>query len=238
MKYSVFVTSAVNASFSVYTPDQRLQQTLATIASVRKYLPEAEVTVVECSVPAVNADMEKALADKADHFVSLSNDTNVIFMTENGDRGDVTKNLTEAIVLRRLMAVAAKQKWFAKSDRIFKISGRYMLNDKFDITAHTDAANADKFVFRKKNLSQFRPEHTGVPLQYQTRLYSFAPVLFDRYCAVLDQMIKTMQDYFNQGKYIDIEHLWWKLLDSKEITELDKIGVTGNIAPNGQQIDD
>lgn len=238
MKYSVFVTSAVNATFSMYKPEDRLKQTLATIASVRKFLPEAEITLVECSVPAVNADYERALADQTDHFVSLSNDPNVIFMTENGDRGDVTKNLTEAVVLRRLMAVAAKQGWFTDSDRIFKISGRYLLNNKFDIKAHTDVANAEKFVFRKKNLSQFRPEYTGVPLQYQTRLYSFAPVLFDRYCQVLDQMIDTMQDYFNQGKYIDIEHLWWKLLDANEVTELDKIGVSGNIAPNGQQIDD
>ena len=238
MKYSVFVTSAINASFSVYKPEDRLKQTLATIASVRKFLPEAEITVVECSVPAINADYERALVDQTDHFVSLSNDPNVIYMTENGDRGDVTKNLTEAMVLRKLMSVAAKQGWFADSDRIFKISGRYLLNKNFNISVHTDPANAEKFVFRKKNLSQFRPEHTGVPLQYQTRLYSFAPVLFDRYSQVLDDMIDTMQDYFNQGKYIDIEHLWWKLLLSDEITELDKIGVSGNIAPNGQQIDD
>ena len=238
MKYSFFVTSAVNASFSVYTPEQRLQQTLATIASVRKYVPESDITLVECSVPGINADFEQALTDKVDHYVSLSTDANVIYMTENGDRGDVTKNLTEAIVLRRLMTVADKQGWFTHSDRIFKISGRYMLNDNFDMTVHTDLTNQNKFVFRKKNLSQFRPEHTGVPLQYQTRLYSFPPVLFQRYCQVLDQMIETMQHYFNQGKYIDIEHLWWKLLDSTEITELDKIGVSGNIAPNGQQIDD
>lgn len=238
MKYSVFVTSAVNASFSVFTPEQRLQQTLATIASVRMFLPEAEITVVECSVPAINADYEQALAAQADHFVSLSNDSNVIYITENGDRGDVTKNLTEAVVLRKLMAVAENKGWFADSDRIFKISGRYLLNEKFDINAHINPANAEKFVFRKKNLSQFRPEYTGVPLQYQTRLYSFSPELFSRYCMVLDDMIDTMQDYFNQGKYIDIEHLWWKLLLADEITELDKIGVSGNIAPNGQQIDD
>lgn len=236
MKYSVFVTSAVNATFSMYKPEDRLKQTLATIASVRKFLPHAEITVVECSVPAVNADYERALADQSDHFVSLSSDPNVIYMTENGDRGDVTKNLTEAVVLRRLMAVAEKQGWFTDSDRIFKLSGRYQLNENFDITAHTDLINTEKFVFRKKNLSQFRPEHTGVPLQYQTRLYSFPPVLFDRYCQVLDQMIDTMQEYFNQGKYIDIEHLWWKILTPAEITELDQIGVSGNIAPNGQLV--
>lgn len=238
MKYSVFITSAVNATFSMFDPEQRLKQTLATIASVRKFIPESEITLVECSVPGVNADTEKALVDQTDHFVSLSTDANVIYLTEKGDRGDVTKNMTEAVVLRKLMSVANSRGWFADSDRIFKISGRYMLNEKFDLTAHTDPANLEKFVFRKKNLSQFRPEHTGVPLQYQTRLYSFPPQLLFRYTQVLDQMIETMQTYFNQGKYIDIEHLWWKLLSANEVTELDKIGVSGNIAPNGQQIDD
>ena len=42
-KYGVFITSAINAKFSVYKPEERLQQTLETIASVRERIPNAVI---------------------------------------------------------------------------------------------------------------------------------------------------------------------------------------------------
>jgi hypothetical protein len=237
-KYSVYITSAINAKFSVYNPETRLQQTLNTIDSVKERIPGAEITLIECGVPGINADVEKQITDRVTNYVNLSGLDNVQWLAANMDRQDVVKNLTEAMVLREMVTVAKDRNWFANSDRIFKISGRYWVTDKFNINTHTDKKYADKFIFRKKNLSQFRPEHTGVPLQLQTRMYSYPPAMLDRYAECLDIMIETMQEYFNTYRYVDIEHLWWKILHTSEYVELDKIGVAGFIAPNGQVIDD
>lgn len=238
MKYSVYITSAINAKFSVYDPATRLKQTLNTIDSVKKHIPGAEITLVECGVPEISSDIEKQLTSKVANYINLSALDNVQWLAANMDRQDVVKNLTEAMVLREMINVARDRNWFADSDRIFKISGRYWLTDNFDLNTHVNPDYADRFIFRKKNLSQFRPEHTGVPLQLQTRMYSYSPVLLDRYAECLDIMIETMQDYFNTYRYVDIEHLWWKILHTSEYIELDKIGVAGHIAPNGQVIDD
>lgn len=237
-KVSVYITSAINAKFSIYNPDQRLQQTLSTIDSVRKNIPNSEISVVEVSVPPVSADVEKQLLDQIDHYVAVGADSTVAWITENIDRQDVVKNLSEAIALRKLATVAQDKGWFDNSSRIFKISGRYWINENFNLQTHLNPAVADKFLFRKKNLSQFRPEHTGVPLQLQTRLYSYDLTQLPRYIELLDQMIQQQQDYYNQNRYIDIEHLWYKLLNKSEYLELDRIGVSGFIAPNGQAVTD
>lgn len=237
-KISVFLTSAINADFSIYTPAQRLEQTLGTIKSVKDAIPNADITLIEVSVPAVNSDVEAVLLDNVQNYVNLSSDENIQFLQKNLDRKDVVKNLTEAIAISKMVKLAKEHGWFADSTRIFKISGRYHLTEHFNLQDHLDPSVGDRFVFRKKNLSQFRPIHTGVPLQLQTRMYSFTPNLIDRYIQCLETMVVEMQDYFNTERYIDIEHLWYKLLHTSEYVELDKIGVGGFIAPNGQAVND
>lgn len=235
---SVLVTSAINATFSIYSPEQRLAQTLDTIASIHKYIPDAEITLLEVSVPGLSTDMESTLLKNVKNYVSLSEDENIVYLQENLDRKDVVKNLTEAIALNKLCDVCTDNKWFENSQRVFKISGRYWITKNFDLDSHLCESAENKFVFRKKNLSQFRPIHTETPLQFQTRMYSFAPHLLNRYSECLTEMSDVMQLFFNTNRYIDIEHMWWRLLKPSEVIEVDKIGVAGYIAPNGQEIDD
>lgn len=235
---SVIVTSAVNATFSIYNPEQRMSQTLHTIESIRDNIPGAEITLLEVSVPGLSAEQESRLTSQVKNYVSLSEDENIVFLQNNLDRKDVVKNMTEAMALRRLCDVAMENKWFADSKRVMKISGRYWLTKNFDLSLHLNPLCRDKFVFRKKNLSQFRPIHTETPLQYQTRLYSFHPDLLPRYAECLEKMVEEQQLFYNTNRYMDIEHQWWRLLKENEVIEADKIGVTGYIAPNGQEVDD
>ena len=47
-----------------------------------------------------------------------------------------------------------------------------------------------------------------------------------------------MYERLADGGYVDIEHCLYKFLDSEKIIELNAIGVTGNIAPNGHPVQD
>lgn len=49
-KYGVFITSAINAKFSLYSAEERLEQTLETIASVRKAIPDAVICLTDCGI--------------------------------------------------------------------------------------------------------------------------------------------------------------------------------------------
>ena len=47
-------------------------------------------------------------------------------------------------------------------------------------------------------------------------------------------MIKTI----NMGGYFDVEHMLYKYLPSDLVTEVEQIGVRGNLGPNGVAIED
>jgi len=47
-----------------------------------------------------------------------------------------------------------------------------------------------------------------------------------------------MNNVLNSGGYIDIEHLLFSHLREELIQRISKIGVQGNIAPNGNRVSD
>jgi hypothetical protein len=124
------------------------------------------------------------------------------------------------------------------TSRIFKLSGRYQLTDKFDITAFDNANTKDKYVFKTRQPGWCNPQVTGVTSLLQTRLYSFTPSMLVETLYVLNNIIQNMFNTFNQNAYIDVEHSMVKFLPADKIVELETVGLMGNIAPNGMMIID
>jgi hypothetical protein len=122
--------------------------------------------------------------------------------------------------------------------RIFKLSGRYTVNDKFDIKHFDNAETKDKYVFKKRQASWIPQTDTGVDYLLQTRLYSFTPGLLDETIELFQKIIENMFATFNQQKYIDVEHSMAKFIPADKLVELDVVGLQGNIAPNGMMIID
>jgi hypothetical protein len=236
-KYGVLITSAVNAKFSKYTPEERLEQTLQTIESVRKYIPNAVICMTDCSVPGVDDETKEKLSNQVDHFVNLSKDPTVNYIQTNIQHQDTVKNLTELVVVSKFFKLAQEKKWFDNCDRIFKVSGRYWLTDKFDITRYEQADARGKYIVSKKMLSQFPKSLTGQSLQYMLRVYSFDQCLLDDFIQRINTMTVHMQEKVNNGAYIDIEHLFCKFLPKELVLEVARTGVAGNVAPNGTFIE-
>jgi len=237
LKYGVLLTSAANAKFSVYSPEERVEQTLKTVESVRKYIPDAFICMTDCGIPGIEGELKNKLVDAVDKFIDLSKDPNVNWIAANVSHQDTVKNLTELVVVSKFFKLAKKHKWFDGYDRVFKVSGRYWLTDRFDITRYEKPDAKDKYVVSKKMLSQFTYDYTGQSLQYMLRVYSLDTTLLDDFIMRLDTMSKHMQDRVNNKGYIDIEHLFCKFLPNDLVLEIARTGVAGNIAPNGQFIE-
>jgi hypothetical protein len=126
----------------------------------------------------------------------------------------------------------------ANSSRIFKLSGRYQLTDKFDITKFDNDDTANKYVFKRAQASWINPGDTGVTTLLQTRLWSFTPSLFVDTIKLFSDILQNMFATFNAGKYIDVEHSMTKFIPADKLVELDTVGLTGNIAPNGALVID
>ena len=236
-KYGVFITSAINAKFSLYSPEERLEQTLATIKSVRERIPNAVICLTDCSRPGISDDVIEKLTENVDHYVDFSTDENVIWIHDNIEVQEVVKNLTELSVVHSFFELVQEEGWFDGCDRIFKVSGRYELTDRFNTKDYENDIVGDKYVVSKGLLSQFAHGITGVDQQHMLRVYSFGGNRIPEFTLLLEDMAEHMQERVNNGGYIDIEHLWYLFLPKSDVVEFDRTGVKGLVAPNGQAIE-
>jgi hypothetical protein len=245
MKNIVLLTSAVYTNYGIYDPKQRIQQTLDTAKSAKQYIPGAVIVLIDNSKIDVQNDTSaefEELIDLVDYYIDNSDDADIRYFHTNVANYDIGKNAMEAMGLLKALSYingdADMLKELNEATRIFKLSGRYQVTDKFDITAFDNANTKGKYVFKKAQPSWIDPADTGVTTLLQTRLWSFTPDLLADTIQMYQEIIKTMLGLFNQQKYIDNEHAMSKFIPKEKLVELDTVGLQGNIAPNGMMIID
>lgn len=245
MKNIVLLTSAVYTNYGIYNPQQRIQQTLDTAKSAKKYIPGAVIILVDNSKVDVQNDNSaefEELIDLVDYYIDNSDDADIQYFHNNVANYDIGKNAMEAMgLMKALTYINGDEDMKAvikDADRIFKLSGRYQVTDKFDISKFSNENTKDKFVFKKAQPSWINPTDTGVTTLLQTRLWSFTPNLLLETMDIYKNIIENMIRLFNENKYIDNEHSMSKYIPKDRLVELDTVGLVGNIAPNGMMIID
>ncbi|CAB5214578.1 hypothetical protein UFOVP190_174 [uncultured Caudovirales phage] len=235
IKHAFIVTSAINSKFGVFKPTQRLQQTLATVASIRQRVPDAKIIIMECCGEPIKPEQENLLRTNCDIFVDYSHNEEVQALYDN-DNWDVVKNGTEIMCFGRALAVLQHEGMLKDCDRIHKMSGRYLLTDDFDPATYEDSTVVDKIVIGPKYKSQFSIEVTTVPLQYMARLWSWPNSRIDEVVEVYSDSFIFFAERLAAGGYVDIEHVLYKFLNPDHVHEVQNLGVEGQIAPTGAAI--
>ena len=245
MKNIVLLTSAVYTNYGIYNPQQRIQQTLDTAKSAKKYIPGAVIILVDNSKTDVQNDTSaefEELIDLVDYYIDNSDDADIQYFHNNVANYDIGKNAMESLGMMKALTYIANdetmKKEIADADRIFKLSGRYQVTDKFDITKFSNDNTRDKYVFKKAQPSWINPQDTGVTTLLQTRLWSFTPGLLLDTMQLYKNILETMVALYNNQKYIDNEHAMSKFVPKDKLVELETVGLIGNIAPNGMMIID
>ncbi len=110
---------------SVFTPEQRYIQTLKSINSIRNYYPDAVIYWIEGSF--VEESFEKEIKQKVEYYLNV--------YEENKDElNSEFKGLGERIlILKGLEYIFEQQKEKDFSFNLYKLSGRYYLNNEFDV---------------------------------------------------------------------------------------------------------
>lgn len=245
MKNIVLLTSAVYTNYGIYNPAERIQQTLDTAKSAKKYIPGAIVILVDNSKTDVQNDTSvefEELIDLVDYYIDNSDDEDIKYFHNNVANYDIGKNAMEAMglfkALNFIRGDAEMMKEIDSATRIFKLSGRYQVTDKFNISNFDNTNTKDKYVFKRAQPSWINPADTGVTTLLQTRLWSFTPSLFIATIDMYKNIIENMIQLFNENKYIDNEHSMSKYIPKDRLVELETVGLVGNIAPNGMMIID
>ena len=181
---------------SVFSPKQRELDTIKTIKSIREKIPSAKIALIEAGL---FSELSVDLKAQVDYFIFLGNNFFVRFFVDSAN-----KSFGEAVIsvlgIRKL-----------NFNRFFKISGRYWLNDNFDLSKY----DQDEFCFKELGGGGF-----------STRLYSFPGNLK----LIWTRALLMGLPYF----FINypIEFVLGKMIHSDLVKKINKLGLSGVDACN------
>ena len=223
------VTSALNASpaNSRFSNAQRLEQTRATVQSIRARLPDADIIVADGSIQQPEAASIAALGDGV--TFAWYGDLPELQQVAAFPNFNVVKNVSELALYSRLIADLLGRNDLVRYRRVFKLSGRYQLNDRFHAASHLSARAAERFVFARRTKATLSEAATGTAYAWQTRLFSFDPCLAYLLGSLYMVSLRTMREKLARGIYTDVEHSIGCLLNPNLVIECEAIGVSGEV---------
>jgi|694.fasta_scaffold00020_3 hypothetical protein len=194
---------------SVYTHDERFEQTLKTIESVRKYIPNAQILLIDCSD--FSDSQETVLKNACDMFLNVYNINNMRSILCNGP----SKSLAEATQTHLVIEYLTKNKISCKN--FFKISGRYALNQNFNFS----------FYDNDKNIGRIQP---CMSTYFLTSFYKLNSETLPKLNNMILNNLKALQ---NGIPYEEFFRVFMSSCDNVEYLQV-AIGIDEYISVNGE----
>jgi hypothetical protein len=190
---------------SIFNTQQRFEQTLRTIESIRNLKDDTIIVLSECSE--LDRDMTETLVAKTDIFINCYNDEYVKQACIQSDKKGYGEILQIQYAFNKLSDSNIR------FHRLFKISGRYWLNKSFK----KESFSSNFYTFNKTFPKS--PSNSTV-------LYSVPSNLLEHY-----KMILSNCDNVYRSQTIGLEVMMPPLCVPK--IEIDCIGVSGYVAVDG-----
>jgi hypothetical protein len=221
-KNIVFITSKIYTSNtqltysnirSKYTPKERFEQTINTINSIKKYIPDYYIILFDNST--FNEEEYNILNSNVNLFINIINNDTLNYYTNNCKykfAGELYQQLYAYYILFSKINLN-------NINHFFKISGRYFINKNFDYKIYNNKLNIFKQYKELKDRNY-----------YYTSFYKLNKEFLNEY---FDKLIYYKNNKF---KYLnkDFEVVFHELYESN-ITLVDtQLGITQIIAPTGQ----
>lgn len=191
---------------SIFTVKERYKQTIKSIHSIREKIPDIEIFLAECSDLKEYEEEEKELIKNVDYYYNFYDNNNV--------RNAVTsiyKGLGEAQLL--INSINKIKEFNEKYINIYKLSGRYYLNSKFDINKFNNSCN--------------------IFTNWDNSISSYCTIFYKINFENIEMFLKTLYvslDSLEKGD--SIEQCLYKYFN-KNILIIDKVNVTGFLATEG-----
>ena len=222
-----FISSALNVKqLSVFTNEERYQQTVNTVKSIDKYCSNSVKYMFDSSYKMPDARYIQGIQNLGVNFLWTGWNDQVQKLSDQGHR-----SLAETLGFILFLNSYAQAPVVCK--RIYKLSGRYELNDDFILNREDFK---DSFVFSKiwdSWMSEEQQERVGIKNMIALRLWHMDASLFDIFNKELSNILELMIKY-----NIDVEHAYYKILSKYKIAICGPIGVSGVIAPTGEIINE
>lgn len=172
---------------SFFTHEQRYEQTLQTIESIKQMIPDSYIVITEGTE--IQKEMEKTILEKVDYYYNVSK-LEWVSQCVNGP----AKGYGEIASILAYLKSAHYEENKANFKSMSKISGRYRLRSdfKFDVLE-------DRIICKM----EFNNRHHSSGIWMSTMFYTISKLLFSEY-------IKSLEECFNNEEAINgiaIEHI-------------------------------
>lgn len=218
------VTSALKPTIGVINEESRFRQTIDTLESIKKTVPDASIIFTDGSPFEIEEHKLKQISSYVDELVTWEKDEDIHELAKHGH-----KSLVENLMLLKLLFKMLNENRFEtlleNTQRIFKFSARSVLHDTFDLNTYVNLKG--KYVF-KERIPTWMSDKSFVDHLYITRMFSFCPTLIYDYMETITKNISVI----NQ-KHVDTEHAHFYSLDKELVVELDTIHCEGIMAGTG-----
>jgi hypothetical protein len=216
----VLITSVINTSKkplsytttrSAHSYADRFTDTQLTIESVKKYIPESKIFLIECSL--LNEADENYLKANVDLYLNLWSQEKIVEQTTSKSKsmGEGVMTIEALLYLKENNVVY---------DNLFKISGRYWLNDVFNYKLYSHELICVHRILK---------DHDNV----FTCFYKLPKRIAEQWCDFLQH---SFEDFDN---YVAYEHIFGKFINSlpDDKVEIFKVGINGYVSVSKDFVD-
>jgi hypothetical protein len=252
MKFLFLVSSSIKHfggdDYSAYTTEERFEQTMQTIRDIKEKVKDPYIALFDNSQTPIDDEYRIKIQKECDLFLDLSSDSGIQSIYSNiENRPDFlpfAKSILETYGLMQILYKIKSEDLFDDAQRIFKMSGRYNLNDKFNIEDYKSNFLKNRYVFKKfeyikkdydESIEDFTSQFENV---YQsiygldgsvvTGLWSFDKNLINNTIVTLQKCMVYMERMIRYTGGVDIEHSLYKFLDKSLIVNIPELGLTLN----------
>lgn len=221
------VTSAIHTSYGKCSTEERIEQTKKTLKSIETYAPGSSVVIIDCGEKSVDRDLfDCEIIDYTTHH-----EIQYHLQEYLGTNRDIEPDIIIKSMLEIMMFGDYLKNITSSYERIFKISGRYKLNSKFNYSKHLETKNKVLILppYTSQNLYNFDVKSTM--FQYMTRCWSFDGSLLKEIIRTYDKMKSDILYASRTEKQADIEHLLYRYLNKNFVSHINVMGIEGCWAP-------
>ena len=200
---------------SMFSLKERFNQTLKTIQSIRKKIHNSFILFIECSDLnncKCNCDIEKLIHENVDVYINCYDDMKIRKGVNSKYKG-----WGENLLIMKAIEYINDSENLVFND-VFKISGRYYLNDDFDYSCFDNYNN--QFVL------------------WDSNFYSYASLFYKikfKYLGLFYLCLMEINNLLENGECLEIvlnKHFNEKM-NYKNISILDKMNISGYLSTEG-----
>jgi hypothetical protein len=231
--------------FSRYNTEQRFYQTLDTIKSIKEKVPDAYICLFECSYKPIADEYKEVFIDKVDLFLEFYDEPVIKTLYENFSQKEelITygKSLLETRGILNCLYLMKEKQLFTDVNRIFKLTGRYILNEDFNICDYESRFLEERYVAKTYRYIDIEKERMKVDeldniyaYLYQaegmivTGLWSFDKMLFNETIEALERSFIYLEKMIQYTSGNDIEHALYRFMNKEKIILTSNLGLNVN----------